>query len=138
MPLFDEMAKRAIADHPELSAPTQVQPQVPEVAPSHSGMNKGTLATFLAGLGADAASTAMNASHGAHEQNPAFGWAGDKMAAPLILAESGLGTYLANRMFGKSHPKIMNAITLGAGMGHAAGATSNIYTAIKNRQHPAN
>lgn len=81
---------------------------------------------YGAGLGADVGSTIKLLHDGGHEANPLINFAGDKAAIPIGIAES-LGTYyLAKKLLGDKHPKIMNALVGGAGIVHGAAAAHNL------------
>lgn len=83
------------------------------------------------GLAADAGSTAYGVAHGTQEQDPLVGFAGNKAAAPIGIAE-GIGTYLlAKKVLGDKHPKVLNALLSGLGAAHAGAAVNNAQSYAK-------
>ena len=93
-----------------------------------SRFSKAALATYLAGAGADIGSTAYFQSHPElkiHEANPLINWAPTGTQLPIGASLEMLAMCLGRKLL-KNHPKIMNAITLGAGAVHGGLALKNL------------
>ncbi len=122
-PLMSEMVKRA-AHQQALADPNP--PSASLDSPKDTGVSTISKLLYGAGLGADAASTIYGWSKGQQEGNPLINFAGNKWALPIGGAEE-LGTYLlAKKFLGNRHPKIMNMLVSGAGIGHGLAAAHNI------------
>lgn len=83
------------------------------------------LAVFLGGAGADIGSTAVALNHGLQEANPLINKLPTAAMLPVGAAMEGGAMYLASKLL-KNHPKIMNALLVGAGATHGGLAINNV------------
>jgi hypothetical protein len=120
--LFDEMIKRALQADPSLAQ--AVDP--PAQTPKREGAGRLATLMYLAGLGADAATTTYGSLSGKTEEaNPLMKWAG-KGAGPAVGAIGVGGMLLAKKLLGKNHPKILKGFLMGMGGVHGAAALNNM------------
>lgn len=88
---------------------------------------------FAGGLGADTATTIYGLSHGYHEANPLYNFAGDKAAVPVMLGIDALAYVMGKKLLEKQHPKMFKALLAVSGGTHGAAALKNLQTFRENR-----
>lgn len=82
---------------------------------------------YAAGGGADAGTTMYGLHKGlGKEMNPLINWAPKGAQVPLGAAMEVGGLTLLDKILGKSHPKIMNAVLMGLGATHGGLALHNM------------
>lgn len=116
-PLISELLKQAAVEN---------APMVDPVDDKRPTSTKPGMATFLAGLGADAATTTYGSMSGkTTEANPLMKWAG-KGAGPAVGGIGIISALLAKKALGKNHPKALNALLMAMGGLHGGAALSNM------------
>lgn len=140
-PLTTQMLQRAVQTYADQNPEPAPTPQPPQSAPSKpsSGFDKLAHGVWLGGAAGDIGTTAAFQAHpewGLSEGNPLVSWAPKGAQIPLG-AGMELGAYLLGKKFLQpNHPKIFDALLMGAGALHGGAALHNLGAIQAARNQP--